>query len=106
MNPKRIKPYVEAENIRYEKIDRYLWMLGAYVSRATFSSTDKVLNGSKASVEYFEEPFSVTARREEEEKLQEEEKKKKVEAFFTALNVWGINHRLAQQEKEASLRNA
>lgn len=103
LNPVRLQPYVEAENIRMERRDHEMWMLGMYIYRATLASTEQVLAGKKSSVTYLEEPIMATARKEREaENMSENEKMKQVDAVFAALNVMAVNSRLGKSNEKES----
>jgi len=99
LNPRKLKPYVRAEEIRAERKDEEMWRMGLYVHRATLASTENVLAGRKSSVRYFEEPLLATSKRESEEvALTEEQEMAQVEAFFTSLEVLAANSKIAKQK--------
>lgn len=102
LNPKRLKPYDEAERIRAEERDNELWRMGLYVYQATLASTCRSLSGDKSSVKYFEYPLLQSVKEEtqaEETTMSEDEEMKQVNAIFNALAIRAANSRLSKQQK-------
>lgn len=104
LNPHKLKPYIEAETIRSEKRDKELWLLGLYVHRATLSSTEKVLAGSKSKIEYYDKPLLAQAKEEvdisETQELSKAEQKRQAELYFASLDVMATNARLRKHREE------
>lgn len=69
-NPKLMKPYVKAHELKVEEMDRQAHIQGAYFLHALMTALDKSFNGKKASTEYPELPFTSRhiPRNEKEEK--------------------------------------
>ena len=98
--PVELKPYEEAYKLKSEisqKIDdRNMWLMGGYVNIALLSALDKVLNGTKATIEYPKEPFGYDNHEQkiEEKELTQEEKDKYIDQLFGNLHLMQANFEL------------
>lgn len=62
--PKDLKPYREADKLRFEKADYMAWLNGAYIQSAVLSAVDMCLHGKKSKAEYYKDSFSRISKKE------------------------------------------
>ena len=79
-----------------------MWRMGFYVQNAVAVAIDKVLNGSKSTLEYMDKPLLAQVKESQQEvELSEDEKMRQVEALFMSLQTISTNSKLAKQQKES-----
>ena len=79
-----------------------MWRMGFYVKNAVAVAIDKVLNGSKSTLEYMDKPLLAQVKESQQEvELSEDEKMRQVEALFMSLETLSTNSKLAKQQKES-----
>ena len=101
MNPRKLKPYIEAEKIREERVDTQMWLMGRYVYEAVGAAVGSILSPKgKKGIPYRDTPLlrDVKAQRGV---LSEEEKMKRVNAIFNSLQIMKINYELEHKKQEA-----
>lgn len=103
MNPRRLKPYVKAHQIRQKMLDESSWLMGAYVYEAVTTVMSNVFSKSGQHT-YRDKPFTEELQvkekmRESEGKapLTEEEKKKYTERLFLTLSIMQANFNINKQ---------
>ena len=102
LSPSRLYPYLEADKRKQEKRDLEMWRMGFYVQNAVAVAIDKVLNGSKSTLEYMDKPLLAQVKESQQEvELSEDEKMRQVEALFMSLQTISTNSKLAKQQKES-----
>jgi hypothetical protein len=91
LNPKKMKPFYDAHNIKIQQKDEEIWhACGTYFLSAVMTAVDRCLNGRKSSVKYIEHPL-LRKDMEKEESLSEDEIKKQRELFVAKLMVMKTN---------------
>ena len=80
-------------------IDERAWVVGKYTSIAVLWGIDHGFNGSKATVEYPEKPFS-QQEHVDEENISDEKMKQNHEALFAMLDMMKVNFELDHPEKK------
>ena len=96
LNPRTIKPYVKAYEIRANNKDTEMWQMGLYFHQA-LSSVMAALAASfgnkKSNVKYFEEPLHVTSEKQSVTNvdLTEEEKIQQTKLLFERLKTMQAN---------------
>lgn len=95
LNPRRLKPYIKAEQIRMEKSNRMLYYQGIYVRDALLSTVGNMFSKGKP-MEYPSEPYRITPRSEEEE---EQEKIRQTKELFARLKVMQDNFEISKKSK-------
>lgn len=105
MNPRRMKPYIEAYNIKQKRKDEEMWLMGAYVYEAfttvmanVFSKHGHHKYRDKPFTE--EEPVKEKMREATGKQLTEEEKQKHINNLFLALSIMQANFNINKQIKE------
>lgn len=78
MNPRRLAPYVQADNMRFERQNRVAWLCGSYVRSAIASC---FCRGAR----YPEQPPRVTPMTEREKEEAAEVERERALAFFRML---------------------
>lgn len=78
MNPRRLAPYVRADELRLERQNRVAWLCGAYVRDAIASCLCR-------GATYPDQPVRVTPMSEREKEEAAEAERKKALAFFRQL---------------------
>jgi len=97
LNPRKLKPYIKAQELRVKARDEEMWRQGIYFLNALVVGLQTQIHGRKA--DYYEEPLLV--KHEKENKvLSEEEKIAKAEEFFKSLETMQSNF-----EREQKLKN-
>ena len=54
------------EEMRQERVDYEMWMMGMYITNAVGVAVSNALNGKKSKAKYLKEPILRTERRERE----------------------------------------
>ena len=102
LNPKRLRPYIEADKMKQENRDAEMWRMGMYVQNAVAVAVDKVLNGRKSVLEYMDKPILTKYKESQGEvELTEEEQMRQVEALFLSLETLSTNSKLGKKHKES-----
>lgn len=78
MNPRRLAPFVKADQIRLERQNYIAWITGAYIQRAIASCLSR-------QAEYPEKPERLTPMSEREKEVAAEMEREKAIAFFKSL---------------------
>ena len=91
MNPKRLKPYVDADSIRQEQRDEEMWRQGSYIFIAVRAAVSNVILGRKSHDKYIEKPFYQQAKEQKAVEMDAKEKEDKVKAVFMALEIHKFN---------------
>lgn len=99
LNPTLLKPFEKAYENERKLADENAWLVGKYVSLSVLWGIDHGFNGSKASVQYPEKPFSQQAPKDEEH-MSDEEMARNHEALFTYLGVLKANFELENPDKK------
>lgn len=94
MNPRKLHPYVLAENIKREQKSHDAWLQGLYIQQAIVSSFD-----SKHRAKYPDKPIRVTPLTEEEKRAKAIQEQQIVKANMMA---WAKNmeKKLNSERKE------
>lgn len=101
MNPRMLKPYYDAEDLRQEIIDNRMWIMGQYVCEAVGVAVYNNLKPKgKKTISYPDKPLLKRVK-EERGELTEEEKMQKVHAIFNALQIMKVNYDLEKKQKGA-----
>lgn len=103
MNPKRLKPYVDADSIRQERKDEEMWRQGSYIFIAVRAAVSNVILGRKSNDKYIEKPFYQQAKEQRSAEMDEQEKEDRVKAFFMALEIHKFN---SDMEKKIAAEEA
>lgn len=90
LNPRTIKPYVKAYELRAKNKDMEMWQMGIYVHRAVGVVVGDVLASfakKKNTEKYFDKPLSKMAeeKQEQEKPLTQEEITERTEKLFDML---------------------
>ena len=109
MNPRRLKPYIEAFRIKQKRLDESAWLMGAYVYEA-FNTVMANVFSKHGNHAYRDKPFTeeITVKQKMRESagqkpLTEEEKKKYTDQVFLALSIMQANFNINKQiEAESS----
>lgn len=64
--PVELEPYRKMDEMRQERIDHQMWMMGAYVTNAVGVAVSNALNGKKSKAQYLSKPFTAMEREEHE----------------------------------------
>lgn len=99
LNPARLKPFEKAYENEQKIADERAWNIGRYVCLSVLWGIDHGFNGSKASVEYPDKPYSQQEVKTEEN-MTDEEMTRNHEALFTYLGVLKANFELENPEKK------
>lgn len=100
-NPKKIKPYIKAYELRTKEIDAQNWMLGMYVRDALNSclmANSQMFRGKAFEpIKYPEKPYlEEVERRKPVEQMTEEEIQAEVDKFFATESArqknWSARH--------------
>ena len=103
LNPRLLKPFVKAYELKRKMEDEKMWMMGMYVENAVFVAVEHNLAGRKAKNKYMEKPLLQDIKSDNSEKPKEmshEEKMQKVNAIFASLNARKANWDLQKKLKE------
>jgi len=79
--PKELEPYRKMDEMRQERKDYEMWMMGQYVLSAVQTAVSGVLAGKKSKAKYVEQPIMQTIK---------EEKKPNPQADFTKFCAWAV----------------
>lgn len=103
MNPRRLKPYIEAHQLRQKMLDESAWLMGAYVYEA-FTAVMANVFSKHGHHTYRDKPFTeeiaVKQKMREatgKQPLTEEEKKKYTDQVFLALSIMQANFNIKKQ---------
>lgn len=78
MNPRLLAPFVEADRLRFERMNLGAYLTGAYVRRAVVSCLCR-------GAEYPEKPCRITPMNDRERQAEAEEQREAALAFFRRL---------------------
>ena len=85
-NPKKLHPFLLAENIKREEKNYMAWLSGMYVYSAVSTALANAFRGKgKKALDYLEKPIRITPYTEEEKAEMTEKERSKAIAFFTAM---------------------
>lgn len=83
MNPRKLKPYIEADRMRLENRNFELWLQGAYFYDALAAVAANALSTKRRKVaEYPKEPKRITPYTPEEKEAIAKREREKAIAFF------------------------
>jgi len=86
MNPRRLKPYKEAERIKLQNENYLLWLSGYYQYEAVSTAIHNAFREKNTRAQpYLKEPIEIFEPTEEELEERAEIEREKVIAFFTAM---------------------
>ena len=94
MNPKRIKPYKKAYELKLKENDEQSWLQGMYIQQALLSTVGNMFRGKNSKpFKYPDKPFSLDtkAKASSNKPLTEEERKQQVNNLFLSLKVMQSN---------------
>ena len=58
-------PYRRMEEMRQERVDYEMWMMGMYITNAVGVAVSNAMNGKKSKAKYLKEPILKTEKREQ-----------------------------------------
>ena len=64
-NPKELEPYRKMDEMRQERLDSNMWLMGLYVTNAVSVAVSNALNGKKSKAKYLKEPILQTEKRQQ-----------------------------------------
>lgn len=101
MNPRKMKPYIRAYEIKieHERDDKnaFAYLQGIYFRDALLSTVGNMFSGKNGKkFEYPDKPYEFYKKHEEEHELTEEEKIQKTNELFLKLNIMKSNFDLAK----------
>ena len=64
--PIELEPYRKMDEMRQERLDSNMWLMGLYVTNAVSVAVSNSLNGKKSRAKYLSEPILRTEKREAE----------------------------------------
>lgn len=64
--PIELEPYRKMDEMRQERLDSNMWLMGLYVTNAVGVAVSNALNGKKSKAKYLSEPILRTEKRESE----------------------------------------
>lgn len=101
MNPKRIRPYKKAYEIRLKERDEQSWLQGLYIHQALLSTVGNMFRGKTAKpYSYPDKPFAADKDTSASDRpLTEKERQRQVEALFLSLQVMQSNFNNAQKNE-------
>lgn len=120
MNPKILRAYVKADELRRKQADQDLWLNNLYNLHAIQVALDKGFNGKKSKLEYPDRPFSeketsshvrigektIVDEENPENTIMSREDQKKVNYLFAQLGVmkanWEIENNMKKQADSVS----
>lgn len=85
LNPKKLKPFQKAYELKRKVEDEKMWQMGMYVNQAVTVAIDHALNGKKAKSKYLEKPIIELAKDNNPDLMTEEEKLERVKLLFARL---------------------
>ena len=93
MNPKRIRPYKKAYEMKLKEKDEESWLQGLYFHQALLASVGNMFRGKGAKpYQYPDKPFTSSSKPVASNKpLSEEERKQQVNNLFLSLKVMQSN---------------
>lgn len=92
MNPRRIKPYIKAHELKKKERDEDMWFMGHYVLSAVSVAIDRCINGKKATSEYIKRPL-FSEIMEECNMTQEEIDKREIQKMIKNEEEWIYLHK-------------
>lgn len=93
MNPKRIRPYKKAYEMRLKEKDEQSWLQGLYFHQALLASVGNMFKGKGTKpYKYPDKPFTADKTVEAKNKpLTEAERKQQVDNLFLSLKIMQSN---------------
>lgn len=86
MNPRQLRPYVLANNLKLEQQNFFVWLEGYYHHMGTSIALKNAFSKKGSKVEkYPEEPIRITPLTEQEKLEKAEKEKQKAIDFFTRM---------------------
>lgn len=79
--PKELEPYRIADEMRQERLDYNMWLMGHYVASSVQTAVSSVLAGKKSKAKYIDKPLMQLAK---------EERKVDPVADFEKFSTWAI----------------
>lgn len=96
-NPRLMKPYIKAHELKTEQQDTLNWFLGQYI----MSAIGVVLSDKKHNVKYVEKPFTTQQKEKREiENMSDEDKKRHTMIFFESLKTLQDNFNRSKEGGE------
>lgn len=121
MNPRILRAYAKAEELRRQQVDADAWLNNLYNLHAIQVALDKGFNGKKSKLEYPDRPFSdkettsshvrigektIVDEENPENTIMSREDQKKVDYLFAQLGVmkanWEIENNMKNQADSVS----
>lgn len=81
LNPRKLKPFADAYEIRLKEQDALAYYSGIYNLRAFSVVLDNAFRGNKSTVRYFERPIRYTDEDEEESRVANPESHEQVAVY-------------------------
>ena len=81
LNPKKLKPFADAYEIRLKEQDALAYYTGIYNLRAFSVVLDHAFRGNKSSAKYFDHPIRYTDEDEEEARTANPESNEQIAVF-------------------------
>lgn len=86
LNPKRLKPFLEANKLKLKQQNEFMWLQGMYIFDAvSVAIYNNFKDKGKKSMEYLQEPLEIFKPTPEEMEARAERERQKVIAFFNNL---------------------
>ena len=97
MNPRMFEPYYQAEKLRHEKRDNYLWMMGSYVYEGVATALSNMFHKRGQKIhEFRDKPYTYEIK-ENRGELPQDEVVKKTEILFQMLTIKQKNFELEKK---------
>lgn len=97
MNPWRLEAYNKAEQIKEEKTDTHLWLMGAYVFEAVSKAIGNAFRKKGTQPNKYRDKPLTLERKEETRELSEDEVIEKTKMVFKMLQVKQANYELEKK---------
>ena len=106
MNPSLLEPYSKAEELKEEKHDTHMWMMGSYIYEAFSVVLANAFRKKGTSAKHYrDKPYMMEAQENGVRgELTKEEKVEKTETLFKILSVMQANFELEKKFKEARIQ--
>lgn len=99
-SPELVRSYQEAEKLRTERENTFLWLQGRYffdALTAGLSNFSAGVVGKNGKAQYTDKPYRVTPMTEEEK---EAERQRKLDAYIEELKMFQMEFNKRKQEKK------
>ena len=106
MNPSLLEPYSKAEELKEEKHDTHMWMMGSYIYEAFSVVLANAFRKKGSTAKHYRDKPYMMESKEVRGELTKEEKVEKTETLFKILSVMQANFELEKKFKEAKLNKA